>query len=81
MQEYSLMTTSGRIYFQLPDAWRVLNNVELRSEGVKKPIYELINDALNRPIGSLPLAELIKPTRKIVIMIDDIARPTPKKSS
>jgi nickel-dependent lactate racemase len=81
VQEYSLATEGGRKHFKLPDKWQVLNNVELKSESARKSVYEIISDAINRPIGSAPLAELIKPTQKIAIVIDDLARPTPKKES
>lgn len=79
MQEYFLVTKGGRKYFQLPDAWRVLKNAELKSEGVTKPLHEMVLDAVNRPIGSAPLAEIIRPTHKVVIIIDDFTRPTPHK--
>ncbi len=39
----------------------------------------LIADALNNPIESPPLENLIKPGNKVAILVDDITRPTPRK--
>ena len=40
---------------------------------------KVIADALNHPIGTEKLENLVNAQMKIVIMVDDITRPTPKK--
>lgn len=40
---------------------------------------EVIEESLNNPIGTKKLEELVNGSMKIVIMVDDITRPTPKK--
>lgn len=78
-QGYFLMTNTGKVHFRLSTEWRVINNAELRSKSTKKTIDQMVSAAIMRPIGTGPLRDLIKPVYKIVILIDDITRPTPKK--
>jgi len=40
---------------------------------------EAIIEAINNPIGTKPLAELVRPGMKVVIVADDITRDTPKE--
>jgi len=77
--QYFLWEKSGKRYFELPPTWRVLNNLALKCEEVKKPIRDLVEESLANPIGTPPLKEMIKPTAKVVILVDDFARPTPKR--
>jgi len=79
MEQHFLMKKDGTTTFQLPDVWRVLKKVELKSESVKKSLEEMLIDAIESPIGCGPLAQLIKPTYKIAVIIDDHTRPTPQK--
>jgi nickel-dependent lactate racemase len=37
----------------------------------------LLTQAIDHPIGSLPLGEIVKPGQKVAIICDDITRPTP----
>ena len=79
MKKYFLMTSTGKVHFRLSAAWRVINNVELRSEGITRTIDQMVSEAIEGPIGTAPLRDLIKPGYKIAIIMDDITRPTPKK--
>jgi len=38
---------------------------------------QVVNDALENPIGTKKLEELLKPDDRVMILIDDITRPTP----
>ncbi len=79
MKEYFLWEKGGKKYFQLPVLWQVLNNVVMESKTVSKKLYQMVNESIANPIGTLPLKDNIKPTYKVVIIVDDFARPTPKK--
>jgi len=55
-----------------------VNNLDLNADEVSKPICDLVVESLANPIGTPPLSKMIKPTDKVVILVDDFARPTPK---
>lgn len=40
---------------------------------------ELIDRAIDRPIGTAPLSNLVSPDSRVVIIVDDITRPTPRR--
>ena len=42
-----------------------------------KDVQELVQDALNAPIGSPPLRDLIRPGMQVAIIVDDYTRKTP----
>ena len=79
MPDYYLVTNSGKTFFGIPKAWNVIKNAELITEPVTKGIEEMVNEAIDHPLGTRPLRDRIKPESKIVIIVDDVARPTPKK--
>ena len=79
MEQYFLWDKGQKIFFQLPETWQVLNNVVLESKRVEKSVYQMVSESIANPIGTLPLQEMIKPTDKTVIIVDDFARPTPKQ--
>ena len=79
MTEYFIWEKGQKRYFQLPATWRVLNNLALDSEKVEKTVCDMVEESLVNPIGTPPLKEMIKPTDKVLIIVDDFARPTPKK--
>ncbi len=79
MHEYFLWQTGKKIYFQLPKSWQVLINVTQEFEISGKTVYQMTSESLANPIGTLPLEEIIQPSHKILIIADDMARPTPKK--
>ena len=76
--QYFLWEKEGKRFFELPPAWRVLNNLALEAEKVDQTICDMVEKSLVNPIGTPPLKEMIKPTDKVVLMVDDFARPTPK---
>lgn len=79
MDEYFLWGKDGKHFFQVPDRWQVLDNVILETERIEKTIYEMVDESLNNPIGSPRLHDLIKPKDKVLIIVDDRTRPTPRK--
>ncbi len=80
MENYFLNGHKGKTYFHLPQGWEVLNHAVLKPEKTDKSIAELLADAIANPIGTPPLSRLVKDKKKIVIIVDDPARPTPKKA-
>jgi len=79
MDEYFLLQKDKKTYFELPKSWQVLTNVVPESGRVGKPIYQMVNESIADPIGTLPLGKLVKATDRVVIIVDDFARPTPKR--
>lgn len=79
MNKYFLWGKDGKHFFKIPDRWQVLDNVILETERIEKTIYEMVDESLNNPVGSPPLSDLIKPKDKVLIIVDDRTRPTPRK--
>ncbi len=79
MAEYFLHGDAGKVYFKLPETWKVIKNVTLKSEKGKASISELVGRAIENPIGTPSLREVVKGKRNVVIVVDDVARPTPKE--
>jgi nickel-dependent lactate racemase len=66
-----------RIEFALPQGWRVIS-------GQDRPAAPVVNDpaaevarALDHPIGSGKIEELSRPGMEVVLLFDDLQRPTP----
>jgi nickel-dependent lactate racemase len=59
---------------ELPEQARVL--LPERAPALAEPA-EAVRQALRQPIGSPPLAELVRPTDTVAIVFSDITRPTP----
>jgi nickel-dependent lactate racemase len=78
MEPYFLWDKGQKIFFQLPKTWQVLNNAVLESTRREKTVYQMVSESIANPIGTLPLREMIRSKDKIVIIVDDFARPTPK---
>jgi nickel-dependent lactate racemase len=51
--------------------------LEPRAIDPPKPVEELVSDALDRPIGSPRIEELVSPSSRVLILVDDITRQTP----
>ena len=79
MSRYFLMGPEEKVLFDLPEKWKVLTNAVLEAEEIHQTIPEMVGHAIGNPMGTLPLKELIKPTDRVTIIVDDMTRPTPKK--
>lgn len=65
------------IDLELPDNWIIIGNLEPNPiKPVKNPIKE-VERSLANPIGSKKLSELAKGKNHVVLIIDDLSRPTP----
>jgi nickel-dependent lactate racemase len=80
MDKYFLNGYKGKVYFELPETWEVVKHAVLKPDKTNKSISELLRDSIANPIGTPALGRLVKDKKKIVIIADDPARPTPKKA-
>lgn len=62
----------------VPDANLLFSIAPLYLPPVPK-VRQAVIDALNDPVGSPPIAELVKPGDHVLIIADDITRPTPQR--
>jgi nickel-dependent lactate racemase len=68
---------SRRIEFDLPKGWKVISGQDRAPvPGVPDPVKE-IRRALDNPIGSPGLEQLVRPGMEVLVLFDDLQRPTP----
>ncbi|RJR30139.1 MAG: nickel-dependent lactate racemase [Desulfobacteraceae bacterium] len=66
-----------RIEFTIPEGWRLISGEDRPPvPGVKDPLAE-VRRALDNPIGSPRIEELVRPGMDVVLLFDDLQRPTP----
>ena len=66
-----------KIDFSLPKGWNLISAEDKPPvPGVTDPIQE-IKRALDHPIGSPTIEELVRPGMDVVLLFDDLQRPTP----
>ncbi len=80
MEEYFLKDHKGKAYFHLPKSWEVVNLAVLKPVKAELPISRMVTNAISNPTGTPSLAEMAKGKKKLAIVVDDNARPTPKKA-
>ena len=65
--------------FKLPDSWRVLNSFNRKNPMPLSSLKEEIISSIKKPLGSVPLKELLAKGERVLILIDDQTRSTPVK--
>jgi len=66
-----------KMLFTLPRGWNLISSEDKPPiSGVLDPLQE-IRHALNHPIGSPRIEELVRPGMEAVLLFDDLQRPTP----
>jgi nickel-dependent lactate racemase len=66
-----------KIDFSIPKTWNLISSEDKPpASGVKDPVRE-IQRALDHPIGSSKIEELARPGMEVVLLFDDLQRPTP----
>ena len=66
-----------KINFPIPRAWNLISSEDKPPvKGVADPVQE-IRRALDHPIGSPKIEELARPGMDVVLLFDDLQRPTP----
>ncbi len=68
-----------KLPIHLPRDWRLVTFADFDGADQPPDITQLIRNALQRPIQSPTLNEMLAPTAKIAVMVEDITRPAPKK--
>jgi len=67
----------GKKQFSLPKGWSLISDQDRSTvPGVTDPLKE-IKQALDHPIGSPQIEELARPGMDVVLLFDDLQRPTP----
>jgi lactate racemase len=66
-------------YFDLPPGWKNLTFATFQEHTGRDDVERLARTALDRPIGSKPLKDLLSPKARIAILIEDKTRSSPKK--
>lgn len=68
-----------KIYFNVPESWNVLTlaSFEDRLEFIN--VEEVAGNALNKPIDTAPLENVLKSSDKVAVLIEDNSRNSPKK--
>jgi len=67
----------GKLHFSLPSGWRsIVDEDRPPVPGTADPVKE-IQHALDHPMGSPPIEELARPGMDVVVLFDDLQRPTP----
>lgn len=61
---------------EIPDS-NLLGFLAPREIAHPKPLAELLETALDNPIGAGPIEKLVSPTTKVLLLVDDITRQTP----
>ncbi|MCY9660667.1 nickel-dependent lactate racemase [Paenibacillus chondroitinus] len=72
----TLLYGKGTLSVNVPDHSRIIEPYHL--DGLQEE-KQAVLEALRHPIGLPPLAELVKSTDKVAIVISDITRPTPNE--
>ncbi len=76
-QVISLPWGADRINIRIPARWKVNGILEPTALPPVKDVKEEVVKALAEPVDSEKIEEIVKPGQKIVVVIDDISRPTP----
>jgi nickel-dependent lactate racemase len=72
-----LLLKKGDLSARLPSGWEATQTLFRDAEPVPAPVQELMIQALSKPIGSPKLEDLLRPTSKVAIVVDDLTRHTP----
>ena len=65
-----------KVTFELPEDWELLTYVEPESREIRMSLEQMVNYALEHPVGMPRLEELLGPDSTVAIAIDDWTRPT-----
>lgn len=73
----TLFRKKGNLEVDLPKDWELLQTLYKEDLKVRSPLGDLIEGALDHPIDSRPLEEMLKSGSRVAIVVDDVTRPTP----
>ncbi|MCU0596715.1 MAG: lactate racemase domain-containing protein [Desulfobacterota bacterium] len=72
-----LLLKKGDLQTDLPSSWEVKHTIFKEAQTVRAGLQEMMSGALSKPIGSPRLEELLKPSSRVAIVVDDLTRHTP----
>jgi nickel-dependent lactate racemase len=79
MKTVFIFYQSQRVRFTIPDNWNLLSLPDFPDNGKTANVNKLTKDALNKPIQSPALNDLLSPADSIAIIIEDLTRTSPKR--
>jgi lactate racemase len=74
---YLYSSRKQKVYFSLPPQWSISHFIETGEDVPIPPVGQMARQALDAPIGTSPLKDLISGAKKVAILVDDLTRPTP----
>jgi len=75
---YYLQLAEDRVEnFSVPASWVVSDWVEVKGTASLSSIEDLAEEAVSKPVGTRPLADLARSAGRAVVIVDDLTRPTP----
>ena len=72
-------TGSGIDRMTIPDGFDVRVYAAKSLPEVERSLRDIVRQALLQPIGLPPLASLLRPNRSVLLVVDDMSRPTPAR--
>jgi lactate racemase len=66
-----------RDYFSLPPGWSPAYFVENQETGPDLSVGQMASDALEKPMGTPSLRDMVGKAGRIAVIVDDVTRPTP----
>lgn len=73
----TLFRKKGNLEVDLPKNWELLQTVYKEGQKVSRCLADLVESALDHPVDSLALEEMVEPGSHVAIVVDDVTRPTP----
>ena len=68
---------SQKVYFSLPPQWSLSHFIESREDFPIPSVEHMAREALEAPLGTTPLANMVSGAQDVAILVDDWTRPTP----
>ncbi len=78
MKNYQIPCGKDSISIRIPDSVPVLQ-VESRKIAPVPDVKRAVEESLSRPIGTLPLRQLVKPNQTVALVVTDITRQLPEE--
>ncbi len=73
----TLLRKKGNVEIDLPKSWKVIQTIFKEGMGEHRTVEQLATEAMENPINGHRLEDRVKPGSRVVIMVDDVTRPTP----
>ena len=74
---YLYSSRNQKVHFSLPTQWSLSHFFESREDVPTASVGQMAQEALEAPIGTAPLKDLVSGAKKVAILVDDWTRPTP----